>query len=184
MWNLVSQTRYYELACTACSDKKKTFYKYYQKEINSVFCCGRTMKILSVHLTTHHFLLVSDQSTLQNHYIKASQWRLRKSQITIYSALLLVETSQNLTTTSNFQDEYYSLHTSLSYNTSSEQNLAREGGPQEISMSMSCSITQHRDLKSVEKVPCQKQVSCPWTLSVGIWSQRSSNHLCPWKVLQ
>lgn len=46
----------------------------------------------------------------------------------VYSDLLLLETSQNLTATSNFQDEYYGFHTSLSYNTSSaEQNLAREG---------------------------------------------------------
>lgn len=42
--------------------RKKPFYKYQQKEINYVFCCGRTRKILSVHLTMHHFLLVSDHS--------------------------------------------------------------------------------------------------------------------------
>lgn len=59
----------------------------------------------------HHFLLVSGNSkyfTIPLH----EGWLLMTE--TIHIALLLVEASCNLTTTSDFQDEYYSLHTSLS----------------------------------------------------------------------
>lgn len=61
-----------------------------------------------------------------------------------------METSWNLTTTSKFQDDYYSLYISLSYNTSSGQNLAREEHPQEISMSMNLS-PETEILKVVKK---------------------------------